>query len=76
MKIGARNILKGKVVKVYKDAANIETSIALPRGFPVTAVNTRQSDCEPGLQNDGDSCAIIKASSDITAVDRVKYVQC
>ena len=43
MKLSARNVLKGKVVKVTQGAVNSEVVLELAPGIQVVAIITRQS---------------------------------
>ncbi|HVP19480.1 MAG TPA: molybdopterin-binding protein [Spirochaetia bacterium] len=69
MKISARNVLKGKIVKISAGAVNSEVTIELPNGIPVVAVITRASVKSLGLKKGRDAYAVIKASSVMIAVD-------
>ena len=69
MKISARNVLKGKVVKIALGAVNSEVTIELPNGVHVVAVITRASVKSLGLKKGSDAYAVIKASSVMIAVD-------
>ncbi len=42
MKISARNILKGKIVKVVRGAVNSEVIIELPGGTQLVSIITNQ----------------------------------
>lgn len=69
MKISARNILKGKVVRVTPGAVNSEVTIELPNGIPIVAVITKSSARALGLKKGQYAYAVIKASSVMVAVD-------
>ncbi len=43
MKLSARNVIKGKVVKVLKGAVNSEVTLALPGGTRVFSIITNTS---------------------------------
>ena len=43
MKLSARNVLKGKVIKVTQGAVNSEVILQLAPGIQVVAIITRQS---------------------------------
>ncbi len=43
MKLGARNVLKGKVKSVKQGAVNSEVVVQLPGGFEITSVITKTS---------------------------------
>jgi molybdopterin-binding protein len=69
MKLSARNILKGKVVKVTAGAVNSEVVIELPGGQQVVAMITKTSAESLGLAKGKEAYAVIKASSVMVAVD-------
>ena len=69
MKISARNILKGKVVKVIKGAVNSEVTIELPGGSRIISIITNSSVETLGLTEGKEAYAIIKASSVMVGVD-------
>jgi molybdopterin-binding protein len=69
MKLSARNILKGKVVKVVKGAVNSEVIIELPGGEKLVSIITNTSVATLGLKRGKDAYAVIKASNIMVAVD-------
>jgi molybdopterin-binding protein len=69
MKLSARNILKGKVVKVVRGAVNAEVTIQLPGGEQVVSIITNGSVESLGLKEGKAAYAVIKASSVMVAVD-------
>ena len=69
MKISARNILKGKVVKFTKGAVNAEVVIELAGGAQVTSIITLESATSLGIAKGKDVYAIIKASDVMVGVD-------
>lgn len=69
MKLSARNILKGKVVKIVHGAVNSEVTIELPGGLQVVAIITNGSVENLGLKEGKEAYAVIKASSVMVAVD-------
>ena len=69
MKISARNILKGKVVKFTKGAINAEVVIELAGGAQVTSIITLESATSLALAKGKDVYAIIKASDVMVGVD-------
>jgi len=69
MRISARNILKGRVMKVTHGAVNSEVVLELAPGIQVVAMITRQSAETLGLANGMDAYAVIKASSVMIATD-------
>jgi molybdopterin-binding protein len=69
MRLSARNILKGKVVKIIPGAVNSEVILELPGGAQVVSIITKES-CESlGLAVGKPAYAVIKASSVMMAVD-------
>jgi molybdopterin-binding protein len=69
MKISARNILKGKVVKIVRGAVNCEVTIELDGGAQITSIITIASVDSLGLKEGKEAYAIIKASSVMIGVD-------
>jgi molybdopterin-binding protein len=69
MRLSARNILKGKVVKVTPGAINSEVVLELPGGTQVVAMITKTSAENLGLTVGKVAYAVIKASSVMVAVD-------
>jgi molybdopterin-binding protein len=69
MKLSARNVLKGKVVKVVKGAVNAEVTIELPGGEQLTSIITNTSVDNLGLAEGREAYAVIKASNIMVAVD-------
>ena len=69
MKLSARNVLKGKIVKVTPGAVNSEVVLELPGGTQVVAIITKESAEKLGLAKGKDAYAVIKASSVMIAVD-------
>jgi molybdopterin-binding protein len=69
MKLSARNVLKGKVVKVTQGAVNSEIVLELSSGIQVVAIITRQSAETLGLAEGSAAYAVIKASNVMIAVD-------
>ena len=69
MKISARNILKGKVVKVIKGAVNAEVTIELPGGTRLVSIITNSSVENLGLTEGKEAYAIIKASNVMVGID-------
>jgi len=69
MKISARNILKGKVVKVIKGAVNAEITIELPGGTRLVSIITNSSVENLGLTEGKEAYAIIKASNVMVGID-------
>jgi molybdopterin-binding protein len=69
MKISARNVLKGKVVKFTKGAVNAEVVIELPGGAQVTSIITLESATSLALAKGKEVYAIVKASDVMVGVD-------
>ena len=69
MKISARNILKGKVVKVARGAVNSEVIIELPGGTRLVSIITNSSVENLGLTEGKEAYAIIKASNVMIGID-------
>jgi len=69
MKLSARNVLKGKVVRIIKGAVNSEITIELPGGQLLVSIITNTSTDSLGLKEGGEAYAVIKASSIMVAVD-------
>ena len=68
MKISARNILKGKVVRVTKGATTAHVRIDVG-GTVVTASITNAAVDDLGLEVGKDAYAVVKASDVMVAVD-------
>ncbi len=69
MKLSARNVLKGKVVKVVKGAVNSEVIIEMPSGEKLVSIITNASVTALKLKKGKDAYAVIKASNIMVAVD-------
>jgi molybdopterin-binding protein len=69
MRISARNILKGKVVKIIHGAVNSEVTIELPGGSQLVSIITNSSVENLGLTEGKEAYAIIKASNVMVGVD-------
>ena len=69
MKTSARNVLKGKVVKVVRGAVNAEVTLQLSNGVQIVAIITNASVENLGLQEGKEAYAVIKASNVMIAVD-------
>jgi molybdopterin-binding protein len=69
MRLSARNVLKGRVVKVTHGTVNSEVVLELAPGIEVVAMITRQSVETLGLASGMDAYAVIKASSVMVAVE-------
>jgi molybdopterin-binding protein len=69
MKLSARNLLKGKVVKIVRGAVNAEVTLQLTGGEQVVSIITNGSVDSLGLKEGKEAYAVIKASSVMIAVD-------
>ncbi|MDX9851064.1 MAG: molybdopterin-binding protein [Anaerolineaceae bacterium] len=69
MKLSARNVIKGKVVKVLKGAVNSEVTLELPGGTQVVSIITNTSVDSLGLIEGKSAYAVIKASNVMVAVE-------
>ncbi len=69
MKISARNILKGKIVKIVHGAVNSEVTIELPGGTRLVSIITNNSVENLTLTEGKEAYAIIKASNVMVGVD-------
>jgi molybdopterin-binding protein len=69
MKLSARNVLKGKIIKITKGAINSEVVIQVEGGVQIVSVITNESVKSLGLKKGGEAYAVIKASNVMVAVD-------
>ena len=69
MKLSARNILKGKIIKITRGAVNSEVTIELPGGTQLVSVITNGSVDNLALKDGREAYAIIKASNIMVGVD-------
>ena len=69
MKLSARNILKGKVIKITKGAVNSEVTIELTGGAQIVSIITNASVENLGLAENKPAYAVVKASNVMIAVD-------
>jgi molybdopterin-binding protein len=69
MKLSARNILEGTVVKIVRGAVNSEVIIRLAGGTELVSIITNESVDSLGLKENSEAYAVIKASSVMVAVD-------
>ena len=69
MKLSARNILKGRVVKIVHGAVNDEVTLQLPGGEQIVSIITDGSVKRLELKEGKEAYAVIKASSVMIAVD-------
>jgi molybdopterin-binding protein len=69
MKISARNVLKGKVVRVTAGAINAEIVIELAGKDQIISMITKESAEKLGLAKGKEVYAVIKASNVMVAID-------
>ena len=69
MKLSARNVIKGKVVKVTKGSVNSEVTIELPGNVNIVSIITNSSVDNLSLAEGKEAYAVIKASNVMIGVD-------
>ncbi len=69
MRISARNILKGKVVKITRGAVNAEVVLELPGKIQIVSIITLSSVDSLGIKEGKEAYAVVKASNVMIAVD-------
>lgn len=69
MKLSARNVLKGKIVKVETGAVNAEITVELAPNVVVTSIITMQSMKNLGLAQGKEAFVAIKASDVMIGTD-------
>jgi molybdopterin-binding protein len=69
MRISARNILKGKVVKVTRGAVNAEVVLELSGGTQVVSIITLSSVDSLEIKVGKEAYAVVKASNVMIGVD-------
>lgn len=69
MKLSARNVLKGTVVKLVPGAVNTEVTLKIADGIEVVSMISKDSAAHLGLAVGSAAYAVIKASNVIVAVD-------
>jgi molybdopterin-binding protein len=69
MKISARNILKGRLIKIVQGAVNCEVTLEVAPGVEVVSIITKTSVQSLGLAEGKDAFAVIKASSVMIAIE-------
>jgi molybdopterin-binding protein len=69
MKLSARNVLKGTVVKVVPGSVNSEVTVKIAEGIEVVSIVSKESVVKLGLQPGAVAYAIIKASNVILGTD-------
>lgn len=66
--LSARNVLRGKIVRIENGAVNSEVGIEIAAGIEITASITKASAERMSLRPGGEAFAVIKASSVIVGV--------
>jgi molybdopterin-binding protein len=69
MKISARNVLKGKIVRIVPGIVNSEIVIELPGGAQIVSIITKESADNMGLTVGKEASAVIKSSNVMIALD-------
>ena len=69
MKLSARNVLKGRIIKIVDGAVNCEVTLEIAPGVEVVAIITKASVQALELAVGRDAFAVIKASSVMVAVE-------
>jgi len=69
MKLSARNMLKGKVIKIVQGAVNSEVTLELPGGAQIVSIITNTSVKSLSLKKGAEAYAVVKASNVMIAVD-------
>jgi molybdopterin-binding protein len=69
MKISARNVLKGKIIKITTGAVNNEVIIELPGGSQIVSIISKESADKLKLKKGKKAYAVIKASNVMVATD-------
>ncbi len=69
MKLSARNVLSGKVLKVRKGATTAHVRLELTGGATITASVTNEAVNDLGLRVGEQAYAVIKASDVMVGVD-------
>lgn len=69
MRLSARNVFKGTVVKIVPGALNSEVVIQVADGIQIVSIISKESATSLGLTVGGPAYAVIKASHVIVGVD-------
>ncbi len=69
MKISARNVFKGKVVKITDGAINSEVIVEIAGGTKIASIITKESVKNLNLQVGKEAYTVVKASNVLIAVD-------
>jgi molybdopterin-binding protein len=69
MRISARNLLKGRVVRLTHGAVNSEVTLQLPGGVELVSIITKQSAERLNIAEGKEVHAVIKATSVMLATE-------
>ena len=69
MKLSARNVIKGQVVKIVPGSINTEVTLNVADGFEIVSIISKSSAEGLGLKEGTEAYAVIKASNVILGVD-------
>jgi molybdopterin-binding protein len=69
MKLSARNLLKGTVVKIVPGSVNCEVILQIAAGAEVVSIISKEAVASLGLKEGMPAYAVIKASNVMIAVD-------
>jgi molybdopterin-binding protein len=69
MKLSARNVLKGTVLKIVPGSVNSEVMLELAGGAQVVSIISKEAVANLGLKEGMTAYAVIKASNVMIAVD-------
>ena len=69
MRISARNVLEGKIIKITKGATTAHVVLEVVGGVKMTAAITNEAVDELGLKVGDTAKAVVKASDVLVAID-------
>jgi molybdopterin-binding protein len=69
MKLSARNVIKGKVIKIVPGSVNSEVILRTSTGEEIVSIITKESVASLKLEVGKEAYAVIKASNVMIAVD-------
>jgi molybdopterin-binding protein len=69
MKLSARNVLKGTVVKIVHGSVNSEVTVKVAEGVELVAIISKESVQHLGLKEGSQGYAVIKSSNVMIATD-------
>ncbi len=69
MKLSARNVLKGTVLKIIPGSVNSEVILQIAAGAEVVSIISKEAVASLGLKEGMPAYAVIKASNVMIAVD-------